>query len=201
MSAYEVVGLSDSDNARHGRSFAERSVSIAQAVSEGSVSTRPTETTVKEYNKMLKAENEQLHQQLKDVTSYVSQQVRELEPVFKKLERSKQKVLESSKYKKYLVIQDLKVNQKFPWKDIPAKFEAQTGLRLSESTLQSIFSSMNENLESAGLKEPKQDILDEPPKPNSVSNIFYRAESQPFSHRVSSSILSDIDYHHEYCTE
>jgi hypothetical protein len=99
------------------------------------------------------------------------------------------------------VIQDLKVNQKFPWKDIPAKFEVQTGLQLSETTLRSIFSSMNENLESAGLKEPKQDIPDEPPKPNSVSNIFYRAESQPFSHRVSSSILSDIDYHHEYCTE
>lgn len=192
MSAHEVVGPSDSDNG---------SVSITQAVSECSVSTRPTEMTAEECNEMLKAENERLHQQLKDVTSYMNQQVRELEPVFKTLERSKQKVLESSKYKKYLVIQDLKVNQKFPWRDIPAKFEAQTGHQLSETTLRAIFSSMNENLESAGFKEPKQDIPDEPPKPNSVSNIFYRAESQPFSHRVSSSILSDIDYHHEYCTE
>lgn len=200
MSAHEVVELFDSDNARHVRSFAEN-VSMAQAVSEGSVSTRPTETTAEECNEMLKAENEQLHQQLKDVTSYMNQQVRELEPVFKKLEQSKQKVLESGKYKQYLVIQDLRANQKIPWKDVPAKFEAQTGLRRSETTLQAIFRSMNETLESAGFKEPKQDIPDEPPKPNSVSNVFYHAKSQFFSDRVSSSILSGIDCHHEYCTE
>jgi hypothetical protein len=165
----------------------------------GSVSTIPTETTPEECNETLKAENKRLNQRFKDVTSFVDQQVKELEPVLQKLQRSRQALLESSRYQDYLTIQGLK-DQKIPWRHIPTKFRELTERQETESSLRRLFSSMNEALELAGIKEPEQDILDEPPKPNSVSHIF-KQKVNHFSHRVSSSILSDIDYHPYYCTE